>query len=101
VPLFVLTVVIHAYGLGLIDKKVTSVLSGTRPFQKLVIGRTALSATILHAFEALIWAGSYRLLGVVPDNASAMLYSLNAVTSYGHENLDLAPRWQLMGALEG
>ena len=29
-----------------------------------------------------------------------MLYSLSAITSYGHETLQLAVRWQLMGALE-
>jgi hypothetical protein len=29
-----------------------------------------------------------------------MLYSLNALTSYGHENLVLEDRWRLMGAIE-
>ena len=29
-----------------------------------------------------------------------MLYSLSAMTSYGHANLFLKDRWQLMGALE-
>jgi hypothetical protein len=29
-----------------------------------------------------------------------VLYSLNAITSYGHENLHLEDRWHLMGALE-
>jgi hypothetical protein len=29
-----------------------------------------------------------------------MLYSLSAMTSYGHANLFLNNRWQLMGALE-
>jgi len=29
-----------------------------------------------------------------------MLYSLNAITSYGHSNLQLAAHWQLMGAVE-
>ena len=31
---------------------------------------------------------------------SAMLYSLSAMTSYGHANLFLEEQWQLMGALE-
>jgi hypothetical protein len=43
---------------------------------------------------------AYRLLGASTDNKSAMLYSVNALTSYGHEELYLAPRWKLMGALE-
>ena len=29
-----------------------------------------------------------------------MLYSLNAITSYGHVSSFLEARWQLMGALE-
>ena len=29
-----------------------------------------------------------------------MLYSLSAITSYGHANLVLEKHWQLMGALE-
>ncbi len=48
----------------------------------------------------MVWAAAYRLLGASTDNKSAMLYSLNALTSYGHEELHLAPHWKLMGALE-
>jgi len=36
----------------------------------------------------------------MPDFKTAMLYSLNAITSYGHESLFLEPHWQLMGAIE-
>jgi hypothetical protein len=50
--------------------------------------------------EAGIWAAAYRLLGALPDNRSAILYSLNAITSYGHTNLLLEDHWQLLGALE-
>jgi hypothetical protein len=105
-PLIVLTVVIHASGLGLIGKKVTSTLSGERRLGELsaasifVMGGTVLSITVLHGLEGLIWAQAYRLVGALQANKSAMLYSLNAMTSYGHENLNLAPRWQMMGALE-
>ena len=47
--------------------------------------------------EALTCA---RALGARPDFASAILYSLSAMTSYGHANLFLAKEWQLMGAIE-
>jgi hypothetical protein len=46
------------------------------------------------------WAASYRLLDALPDGKSAMLYSLSAMTRYGHASLFLKDRWQLMGALE-
>jgi hypothetical protein len=104
-PLIVLTVVFHAYGLGLIGNVVRPILSGTgrlhhRPASMFVMGGTALSATVLHGLEGVIWAGAYRLLGALQDNKSAMLYSLSALTSYGHANIDLASSWQMMGALE-
>jgi hypothetical protein len=106
-PLIVLTVIFHAYGLGFINKVVVASRSAWMvPLGHLasasifVIGGTALSAAILHGLEGIIWAVAYRLLGASPDNRSAMLYSLNAMTSYGHANLYLAPRWEMMGALE-
>ena len=55
---------------------------------------------MLHAIEAGIWAAAYRLLGALPDNKSAILYSLSAITTYGHSEIFLTDRWRLMGALE-
>lgn len=105
-PLILLVVIVHACSLGLLNKEVSSKLGDTRRLRHLsytsisVIGGAALSATILHGIEGLVWAGTYRLLGALPDLKSAMLYSLSAMTSYGHANLYLEPRWQMMGALE-
>jgi hypothetical protein len=65
-----------------------------------VMSVTSLLVTLLLAIEAAIWATAYRVLSALPNNRSAMLYSLNAITSYGHENLFLKDEWQLMGALE-
>jgi len=105
-PLIVLTVVIHVLGLGLISQKATRASAGiferrhpTAVFVSLVAATTLL-ATSLHALEAGLWAGAYRLLGALPDARSAMLYSLNAMTSYGHTNLELPDHWHLMGAME-
>ena len=64
----------------------------------LVIGGTALLATVLHGIEGAIWAAAYRVLGASPDNRFAMLYSLSAMTTYGHANPYLKDQWQLMGA---
>jgi hypothetical protein len=66
----------------------------------LVVGATTLIATSLHGMEAIIWALAYRLLGALPDFGSSVLYSVNAMTSYGHTTLVLRNPWQLMGALE-
>ena len=105
-PLMVLTVVLHVLGLGFINANVLRVFSlvrGHRNFLTIfcvVMGVTVLLATLLHGLEATIWAAAYRLLGAVADDKSAMLYSLDAITTYGHNNLYLAEHWQLMGALE-
>ena len=105
-PLIVLTVVIHVCGLALIGGKFVAVLGKSLdarnfiPKFALVIGGTALLATVLHGIESAIWAAAYRVLGALPDNRFAMLHSLSAMTTYGHANLYLKDQWQLMGALE-
>jgi hypothetical protein len=104
--LIVLNVVIHVIGLGLIKQgafppfRHMLVRHHTTAGFALVMGTLTLLVTSLHALEAGIWAIAYRILGALPDFKTAMLYSLNAVTSYGHENLVLESQWQLMGAIE-
>jgi hypothetical protein len=105
-PLIVITVVIHICGLAIIGGRVVGVMSVSEDRRSFmlkfatVIGGTALLATLLHGIEGGIWAAAYRILGALSDNRAAMLYSLSAMTSYGHENLLLEPNWQLLGALE-
>jgi hypothetical protein len=107
VPLIALTVTFHVWFLGFVyrmvvriyraqkdGRRLTSVLAGG-----LVVAFTTL-ATLVHGMEGAFWAAAYVLLGALPDARSAMLYSLNALTSYGHENIRLAGQWRLMGALE-
>jgi hypothetical protein len=106
IPLIVLTVLIHVIGLGLFNVKMVQILTVVKDRRYFIyvfalgIGVTTLWATLLHAFEAGIWAAAYRLLGALPNGKSAILYSLSAITTYGHSELFLAERWRLMGALE-
>jgi hypothetical protein len=105
-PLIATTVVIHSFGLGLIDQRVSLILKRNAKHRlpqwlsMSIVGGAALSATVLHGFEGTIWAAAYVLLGALTDRKSAMLYSLNAMTTYGHANLHLGEHWQLMGSLE-
>jgi hypothetical protein len=64
------------------------------------MGATALWATVLHGAECARWGLSYRFLGALPDNKSAMLYSLGAMTTDGHENFQPASQRRLRGGLE-
>jgi hypothetical protein len=105
-PLIVLTVVIHVCGLALIGESVVKVLSESADRRRfifkfaVVMAITSLLATILHGIEGAIWAVAYRFLGALPDARTAMLYSISAMTSYGHAALYLKDKWQMMGALE-
>jgi hypothetical protein len=105
-PLIVMSVVIHVVGLMIIYREVIRIMSIAvirrrfAPMFIVVMSLVALLATVLHGLEGSLWAVAYRLLDGLPNNKSAMLYSLSAITSYGHANLFLKEHWQLMGALE-
>jgi hypothetical protein len=66
----------------------------------MVLAAATLMVTVLIAIEGTVWALAYRVLGALPDNRSAMLYSLGAITAYGHATIFLDPHWQMMGVLE-
>ncbi len=105
-PLIVVTLVIHVVGLAVINLRMVRLIGRIRagrqffPIFVSVMGMTALLAIVLLGFEAALWAVAFQSLGALPDGRNAMLYSLNAITSYGHTDLVLAPHWRLMGALE-
>jgi hypothetical protein len=105
-PLIVVTVIFHVIGLVFINERV---IRSRRLLRKnhaflvafaLILGAATIVAILLHAIEAGIWSGVYLALGALPDGKSALLYSLSAMTTYGHERFGLANHWQLMGALE-
>jgi hypothetical protein len=105
-PLIVLTSVVHVLGLVLINSRIVQALSGRMGRQhSTYVFATAMSVavllvTVLHAFEAVVWAIAYLLLGALPDVRAAMLYSVSALTTYGHASALLADRWRMLGALE-
>jgi len=105
-PLILSNIVIHVFGLVLINDAVILVLkddAGQRRFMTkfaAVIGAVVLFIIVLHAAEAAAWALAYWMLDAFPDTKTAMLYSLGAMTSYGHANLFLPVKWQMMGVLQ-
>jgi hypothetical protein len=102
-PLLVVTVVAHVCFIALSASLFERFQSARVPATTKFIFFVALAAFImagLLGLEAEAWAGLYIGLGALPDQRSAMLYSLGAMTSYGHANLFLESRWQLLGAIE-
>ena len=105
VPLLVLCTVFHVFALGLVIIKLVEALSAPSRRRSVLLAAVAIGGavvltTALHAVEAGIWAWAFWRLGALPDVKSAMLYSLGAMTTYGHAQLVLSARWQLMGAIE-
>ncbi len=104
-PLLALTVVVHVCALVLIATVLVGVVPPGKGAGKLVrfvvaITLTAIGAGILHGLEAAVWGTLYLWLGALPDVRTAMLYSLGAITSYGHAAIALQDRWQLLGTIE-
>jgi MFS superfamily sulfate permease-like transporter len=105
-PLVMLTVIFHVIGLGLFNVQMIRLeekIEGRRRYEAtfvIVMGVTTVWTTILIGIEAGVWATAYRILGAIPDSRTAMLYSLSAITTYGHSEIFLAEHWRLMGALE-
>jgi hypothetical protein len=57
-------------------------------------------ALLLHIFEVGAWARLYQRLDAMDDFSTAMLFSLNAMTTYGHDEMRLENKWRLLGAIE-
>jgi hypothetical protein len=86
-PLFVLTVVAHVSAIGWTAEMLGLVgASHARKASRfvLVVALAALASAVYLGLEAAAWAGLYLWLGALPDWDDAMLYSLGAITSYGH-----------------
>jgi len=86
-PLIAVTVIFHVIGLGLFNVKLDQFLGSVKAHRKydfifvFVMGITAMWATFLLAADAGVWAVAYRVLGPCPDNRTALLYSLSAITT--------------------
>jgi len=105
IPLIIATVILHCWSLTTVCRR--TILSYNRKKHQhaiaassLAVGAVTLSATILHAIEAAIWAAAFCTIGTMADAKSAMLYSLGALTTFGNQSAHLAEHWRLLGAIE-
>lgn len=105
-PLILLNVIIHVFGLAFIYDAFILLLPVTqrrRRFMARFAGVMIVAVLLiiaLHGLEAVTWACAYLVLGAFPDAKSAMLYSLGAMTGFGAGNASLPAHWQMMGVLQ-
>ena len=73
IPLIMLTTVVHVLGLGLISERIVRTLQHRMDHRRftwlfaMAMSVVILMATLLHAFEAALWAIAYLLLGAMPN----------------------------------
>ena len=101
-PITILTVVIHTLGLAATTRGAVDFYDKGKNNHRYVMAMLTICAftfiaTLLHGLEACLWAVLYLAVGALPDARSAMLYSLGALTTYGHHPVYLADHWQLLG----
>jgi hypothetical protein len=102
-PLIVTTVLVHSFGLVGIHWQVASrfwrpaVSVGRGVAFALQISTMVSAIALLHGVEAGAWAIAFLGLGALPNMHEAILYSLGAMTTYGHADIFLDPHWQMMG----
>jgi len=102
-PLLVLTIVAHVSAIVLAAKMLGLTGGpGARGASRFVIlvAIAALATTVYLALEAAAWAVLYLWVGALPTWRDAMLYSLGAMSAYGHADVYLEDRWRLLGAIE-
>jgi hypothetical protein len=105
VPMILASIAFHVTGLVAIEYVLQAIdRRRTKPRSVmlflLMILMTAITALMMHILEATAWALLYWRIGALTDFQSAMLYSLNALTSYGHASVWLDDDWRLLGAIE-
>jgi hypothetical protein len=103
VALIIFTMALHVLVMAFVFRLIVGAHAknkGTWLRASLYVILFVMSAILLHALESACWGAAYLMLGALPSARAAMLYSLNAMTTFGHVSFELAERWKLMGALE-
>ena len=102
-PLLVLTIVAHVSAI-VVTAKMLGKYRGSDPHKAsrfiIFVALAALASAVYLTLEAAAWAALYLWVGALSAWRAAMLYSVGAMTSYGHANIYLEDRWQLLGAIE-
>jgi hypothetical protein len=67
---------------------------------ELLILRVVSVMLMLHLIEAGIWAGFYRISGILPEFETAIYFSITSYTTVGYGDVVLAAPWRLLGPIE-
>jgi hypothetical protein len=102
-PLLVLTIIAHVSAIVVTAKMLGTYRGSDRHKASrfiIFVALAAIASTAYLAVEAAAWAALYLWVGALPAPRAAMLYSVSAMTSYGHADVYPEDRWQLLGAIQ-
>ncbi|BCG82423.1 hypothetical protein MesoLj113b_59650 [Mesorhizobium sp. 113-3-3] len=100
-----LTVLVHTFGLIGVTRAMTHMVARFR-----MHGRrsriVAMISVVMGLFavmtvEVWLWAGLYRLLGILPDFETALYFSTTTFATVGYGDIVPAHDWRILAALEG
>lgn len=100
-----LTVLIHTFGLIAVTRAMSRLAAAFR-----MHGRrsrvVAMISVVMGLFavmtiEVWLWAGLYRLLGILPDFDTALYFSTTTFSTIGYGDIEPSHDWRILAALEG
>ena len=104
-PLLVLTIIAHVSAIVVTAKMLGTYRGSDRHKASrfiIFVALAAIASTAYLAVEAAAWAALYLWVGALSSRWQPQfcLYSVSAMTSYGHADVYPEDRWQLLGAIQ-
>ena len=103
--LVAITVLVHTIGLAGLGRWMPQIARSLR-FHKHDLGRSIMMVTtvlgifLLHTVEVWIWAAVFAVTHAVEGFANALYLSTVMFSTVGYGQIDIAPAWRLLTALE-
>lgn len=100
------TVLIHALGTLEAFAHLSRVWQRRKETQRLLTSelqmvRVVCVLLLLHLIEAGVWAGVFRVAGLLPDFETAIYFSITSYATVGYGDVLMPAPWRLLGPIEG
>jgi hypothetical protein len=100
-----LTVLIHTFGLIAVTQAMTRLVARFRMHGRrsrmLAMISVVMGLFVVMTAEVWLWAGLYRLMGILPDFDTALYFSTSTFSTIGYGDIVPAHDWRMLAALEG